>query len=309
MSIERDHQQRIIGLGLCHYNSCGKAIQDYEPLEVLGEGSYGCVWKAINKHSGDVVAIKKLKDFTCSSWKECMNLREVKALRGVGDHPNIVKLKQLIMEDNVLYLVMECMDMTLTQFMRNRVKKFADSDEVRAVVIQLFQALAHMHQSGYFHRDLKPDNILPWICGRWGLSWRVVHFNAFVSRVQFGGSMWKICRVIGTPTEETWEEGLYYAQEVLNFEFPKKYDGVDKLAELVPNADEDAIALIRWLCSWDDLKRPTAMEALRHPFFTSHYIIPKSIVTRAPKSSRAASSAKTRNTKLYLSQFKKARVV
>ncbi|KAK9095024.1 hypothetical protein Scep_026493 [Stephania cephalantha] len=358
MSIELDHQQRIIGLGLCHYNSCGKAIQDYEPLEVLGEGSYGCVWKAINKHSGDVVAIKKLKDFTCSSWKECMNLREVKALRGVGDHPNIVKLKQLIVEDNVLYLVMECMDMTLTQFMRNRVKKFADSDEVRAVAIQLFQALAHMHQSGYFHRDLKPDNILvsddvvkvadlgmarefsidgddmytKYVTTRWYRApevllrtttygpavdmWAMgaIMAELFTSMPLFRGSssvdqIWKICRVIGTPTEETWEEGLYYAQEVLNFEFPKKYDGVDKLAELVPNADEDAISLIRWLCSWDDLKRPTAMEALRHPFFTSHYIIPKSIVTRAPKSSRAASSAKTRNTKLYLSQFKKARVV
>ncbi|KAK9144702.1 hypothetical protein Sjap_004605 [Stephania japonica] len=151
----------MLGLGLRHNDSYEQVIHDYEPLEVLGEGSYGCVWKAVNKHSGDIVAIKKLKDkFNCLSWKECMNLREVKALRGVGDHPNIVKLKQLIVEDNILYLVMECMDMTLTQFMKKRVKKYADSDEVRGVAIQLFQALAQMHQKGYFHRDLKPDNIL-----------------------------------------------------------------------------------------------------------------------------------------------------
>ncbi|KAK9095040.1 LOW QUALITY PROTEIN: hypothetical protein Scep_026509 [Stephania cephalantha] len=116
MSIERDHQQRIIDLGLRLYDSNGKAIQDYE-LEVLARAHLG----ACGKPSTNTPATfhQKLKDFTCSSWKECMNLREVKALRGVGDHPNIVKLKQLIMEDNVLYLVMECMDMTLTQFMRN----------------------------------------------------------------------------------------------------------------------------------------------------------------------------------------------
>ncbi|KAK9155077.1 hypothetical protein Sjap_002557 [Stephania japonica] len=148
-------------LSLLHNNSYEKLIHDYEPLEALGEGSYGCLWKAVKKHSGDVVAIKKLKDkFNSSSWKKCMNLREVKALRGVGDYPNIVKLKQLIVEDNILHLVMECMDMTLTQFMKKRVKMFSDGDDVCGVVIQLFQALAHMHQRWYFHHDLKPDNIL-----------------------------------------------------------------------------------------------------------------------------------------------------
>ncbi|KAK9144577.1 hypothetical protein Sjap_004480 [Stephania japonica] len=79
----------------------------------------------------------------------------------------------------------------------------------------------------------------------------VVHFDAFVSRVELG--------------------------KMSDFVFTTKYVGVDKLAELMPNADEDAISLIRCLCSWDDRKRPTALEALRHPFFASHYCIPKSI--------------------------------
>ncbi|KAK9144882.1 hypothetical protein Sjap_004785 [Stephania japonica] len=88
--------------------------------------------------------------------------------------------------------------------------------------------------------------------------------------------------VIGSLTEETWEKGLYHAQEVLNFAFLKRYHGVDKLVELGPNVDEDAISLIRCLCSWDDLKRPTTMEALQHPFFANHYTVPKSIATCGP---------------------------
>ncbi|KAK9144728.1 hypothetical protein Sjap_004631 [Stephania japonica] len=355
MSIKNDHRMRGLGLGLGlrhEDDSYKKLINDYEPMEVLDEGSYGCVWKAINKQSGDFVAIKELKDdFNCFSWKECLDLREVKALRALNDHPNIVKLKQLIMEDNILYLVMECMDMTLTQFIRNKVKKFVDSDEVRCVAIQLFQALAHMHQRGYFHRDLKPDNILvfddvvkvadlgmarevstdgnemytKYVTTLWYRApevlletptygpavdmWAMgaIIAELFTSMPLFQGSspidqIWKICSVIGSPTEETWEDGLDHAQETLNFAFPKKFDGVDKLAELVPNADEDAISLIRWLCSWDDLKRPMAMEALRHPFFANHYTVPKSIATHGPNPSQAASPTKRRNAKLYLIQ-------
>ncbi|KAK9144581.1 hypothetical protein Sjap_004484 [Stephania japonica] len=305
----------------------GKQIQDYELLEILGEGSFGCVQKAVDNHTGDIVAIKELKDldFDCTSWKACLNIREVKALRDL-DHPNIIRLKQIIMENYILYLVMECMDMTLTQLMKNKVRKSSNNDQVRGVTIQLFEALAHMHKKGYFHRDLKPDNILvsndvvkvadfgmarevsmdgdklytgrvttlwyrapevlvkPSLYGPAVDMWAMgaIMAELFTSTPLFRGSnevdqVWKICSVIGTPTKETWEEGLSRAGKIFHHVFPRKYDGVDKLAELMPNADEDAISLIRWLCSWDDRKRPTALEALQHPFFASQYSIPKSI--------------------------------
>ncbi|KAK9095207.1 hypothetical protein Scep_026676 [Stephania cephalantha] len=105
--------------------------------------------------------------------------------------------------------------------------------------------------------------------------------------------IWKICSVIGTPTKETWEDGLQLGKEIRTFEFPKVYEGVDELAKLVPNADEDAMSLIRWLCSWDHWKRPTATEVLQHPFFASHYPVPKSIATCSPKL-KAPSPAKRR---------------
>ncbi|KAK9134317.1 hypothetical protein Syun_013647 [Stephania yunnanensis] len=135
----------------------------------------------------------------------------------------------------------------------------------------------------------------------------------FTSTPLFRGSnsvdqVWKICSVIGTPTKNTWEDGhghgLSHAGNIKKLMFPKAYDGVDKLAELVTNADKNAISLIRWLCSWDDRKRPTTQEVLRHPFFASHYNVPKSIVTRGP-TSPVASSAMKRKAMLYFRQFNK----
>ncbi|KAK9144573.1 hypothetical protein Sjap_004476 [Stephania japonica] len=330
---------------LGHRTSYARKIQDYDFLEAIGKGSFGCVWKAVDKHSGDVVAIKELlKDlgFDVTSWKECLNSREVKALRDL-DHPNIVKLKQLIMNSKKLYLIMEYMDMTITQFMSKKV--IDHNNKVRNVAIQLFQALAYMHQKGYFHRDLKPDNILvshgvvkladlgmsrevsmggdklytDYVTTRWYRApevlvspslygpavdmWAMgaIMAELFTLRPLFRGSnglnqVWKICSVIGTPTKETWDEGLVRAGKLMNILFPETHEGVDKLAELMPNAGEDAISLIRWLCSWDDRKRPTALEALRHPYLTSHYTVPKSIETRGP-TSRAPLSAKKRNAK------------
>ncbi|KAK9102872.1 hypothetical protein Sjap_020126 [Stephania japonica] len=236
-------------LGLCYDNSYEKVIHDYEPQKTLDEGSYGCVWKSVKKHSGDVVAIKKIKDeFNCSSLKECMNLREVKALRGVGDHPAVEDLG-----------------------MAREVLTNGDEMYTKYVTILWYRALEVLLET--------PTYTLAVDMRAKGLSLRKV--------------IWKV--------------RLYHPQEELNFTFPKKYGSVDKLDELVPNTDEDAISLIRWLCSWVDLKRLMTIEALRHPFFANNYTIPKSMVTHGPKMSRAVSSAKRKNTK-YLNQFKKARV-
>ncbi|XP_019420617.1 PREDICTED: cyclin-dependent kinase F-4-like, partial [Lupinus angustifolius] len=65
-----------------------------------------------------------------------------------------------------------------------------------------------------------------------------------------------------------------------------------QLSVLVPSAGADAISLITSLCSWDPCKRPTASEALQHPFFQSCFYIPPSLRTRAV--ARAPPSAGTR---------------
>ncbi|XP_049935894.1 cyclin-dependent kinase F-4-like isoform X2 [Nymphaea colorata] len=132
-------------------------MDKYKALNGLGEGTYGNVWKAINCQTGETVAIKKLKK-KYYSWEECLNLREVQSLRKLN-HPNIVKLKELIRENNLLYFVFEYMECNLYEVMKTRSIPFTEA-EVRNWCFQVFQALAYMHQCGYFHRDLKPENLL-----------------------------------------------------------------------------------------------------------------------------------------------------
>ncbi|PNY11949.1 cyclin-dependent kinase [Trifolium pratense] len=129
----------------------------YKLIKEVGDGTFGSVWRAISKETGEVVAIKKMKK-KYYSWEECVNLREVKSLRKMN-HQNIVKLKEVIRESDILYFVFEYMECNLYQLMKDREKLFSES-EIRNWCFQVFQGLAYMHQRGYFHRDLKPENLL-----------------------------------------------------------------------------------------------------------------------------------------------------
>ncbi|KAL5224143.1 hypothetical protein ABZP36_010782 [Zizania latifolia] len=132
-------------------------MERYKIIKEVGDGTFGSVWRAINKESGEVVAIKKMKK-KYYSWEECINLREVKSLRRMN-HPNIVKLKEVIRENDMLFFVFEYMECNLYQLMKSKGKAFSET-EIRNWCFQIFQALSHMHQRGYFHRDLKPENLL-----------------------------------------------------------------------------------------------------------------------------------------------------
>ena len=92
------------------------------------------------------------------SWEECMNLREIKSLQKIR-HPNIVRLKEVIREDNNLYMIFEYMNENLYELMKKRDHLFPES-VVKNILFQVMQGLAYMHKYGFFHRDLKPENLL-----------------------------------------------------------------------------------------------------------------------------------------------------
>ncbi|KAL4137738.1 hypothetical protein PRIC2_001252 [Phytophthora ramorum] len=80
----------------------------YKVTKQLGDGTYGSVLKAVNRQSGEVVAVKRMKK-KFYSWEECMQLREVNSLKKLN-HPNIIKLKEVIRENDELYFVFEYME-------------------------------------------------------------------------------------------------------------------------------------------------------------------------------------------------------
>ncbi|NXL38906.1 ICK kinase, partial [Glaucidium brasilianum] len=129
----------------------------YTTIRQLGDGTYGSVLLGRSIESGELIAIKKMKR-KFYSWEECMNLREVKSLKKLN-HANVVKLKEVIRENDHLYFVFEYMKENLYQLMKERNKLFPEST-VRNIMYQILQGLAFIHKNGFFHRDLKPENLL-----------------------------------------------------------------------------------------------------------------------------------------------------
>uniref|UniRef100_K3X6H3 non-specific serine/threonine protein kinase n=1 Tax=Globisporangium ultimum (strain ATCC 200006 / CBS 805.95 / DAOM BR144) TaxID=431595 RepID=K3X6H3_GLOUD len=129
----------------------------YKITKQLGDGTYGSVLKAVNRQSGEVVAVKKMKK-KFYSWEECMQLREVNSLKKLN-HPNIIKLKEVIRENDELYFVFEYMENNLYEAMKKRDRHFPES-KIRNLMYQMLQGLAFMHKHSFFHRDIKPENML-----------------------------------------------------------------------------------------------------------------------------------------------------
>ncbi|PWA25849.1 hypothetical protein CCH79_00001575, partial [Gambusia affinis] len=129
----------------------------YTTLRQLGDGTYGSVILGRCLESGELVAIKKMKR-KFYSWEECMNLREVKSLKKLN-HANVIKLKEVIRENDHLYFIFEYMKENLYQLMKDRTRLFPES-AVRNIMFQILQGLAFIHKHGFFHRDMKPENLL-----------------------------------------------------------------------------------------------------------------------------------------------------
>ncbi|XP_044473789.1 mitogen-activated protein kinase 19 [Mangifera indica] len=134
----------------------------YKILEVIGKGSYGVVCAAIDTHTGEKVAIKKIHDVFEHISDAIRILREVKFLRLLR-HPDIVEIKRIMLppskrEFRDIYVVFELMESDLHQVIK------ANDDLTREhhqfFLYQMLRALKYMHTANVYHRDLKPKNIL-----------------------------------------------------------------------------------------------------------------------------------------------------
>ncbi|KRZ70011.1 Serine/threonine-protein kinase MAK [Trichinella papuae] len=92
------------------------------------------------------------------SWEEAMGLREVKSLKKMN-HINVVKLKEVIRENDTLYFIFEYMKENLYEMMKRRDTPFPHSI-ICNIIAQILNGLAYIHKHGFFHRDMKPENVL-----------------------------------------------------------------------------------------------------------------------------------------------------
>ncbi|KRY75368.1 Serine/threonine-protein kinase MAK [Trichinella pseudospiralis] len=149
--------------GYLLYKSCsiimnGSILANrYRLLKEIGDGTFGEVWLAKRLSSNEKVAIKKMKK-KYYSWEEAMGLREVKSLKKMN-HINVVKLKEVIRENDTLYFIFEYMKENLYEMMKRRDTPFPHS-VICNIIAQILNGLAYIHKHGFFHRDMKPENVL-----------------------------------------------------------------------------------------------------------------------------------------------------
>jgi serine/threonine-protein kinase len=134
-------------------------IPGYRLVEKLGQGSMGTVYKGVQRSLNRVVAIKVMPPELGRNVNFVRRfLREARAVAKLN-HPNIVSGIDVGEIGGWRYFVMEFIDgVTVGDIL----KRGGAMDERRSIRIihQVAQALAHAHQYGMVHRDIKPDNIM-----------------------------------------------------------------------------------------------------------------------------------------------------
>ncbi|KAF7822275.1 mitogen-activated protein kinase 9-like [Senna tora] len=287
----------------------------YQVQEVVGKGSYGVVGSAIDTHTGEKVAIKKINDVFEHVSDATRILREIKLLR-LLKHPDIVEIKHIMLppsrrEFRDIYVVFELMESDLHQVIR--ANDDLTPEHHQFFLYQLLRGLKYIHTANVFHRDLKPKNIL----ANADCKLKICDFG--LARVSFNDAPSAIFWTY-TPAIDIWSIGCIFAEMLCGKPlFPGKnvVHQLDLMTDLLgtppaesisrirnekarrylssmrkkqpvplsqkfPNADPLALRLLERLLAFDPKDRPTAEEALADPYFRGLANVDREPVSNQP---------------------------
>jgi len=131
----------------------------YQKLEKIGEGTYGIVYKAKDKKSGELLALKKIRLEAEDEGIPSTAIREISLLKQL-QHPNIVRLYDVVHTEKKLTLVFEFLDQDLKKYLDACGDNGLEGYTVKSFLYQLLSGIAYCHQHRVLHRDLKPQNLL-----------------------------------------------------------------------------------------------------------------------------------------------------
>ena len=137
-------------------------MDKYKKIEKLGEGTYGVVYKARHKETGDIVSLKRIRLDDEEEGLPSTAVREISLLRTLH-HPHIVRLLDILSSEKKLTLVFEYLDTDLKRWLEANTPSSPDPEflhVVKSFMQQLLEGVAYCHQRMVLHRDLKPQNLL-----------------------------------------------------------------------------------------------------------------------------------------------------
>ncbi|GAA3672938.1 serine/threonine-protein kinase [Nonomuraea antimicrobica] len=211
----------------------------YVLLDEIGAGAMGTVWRARQRDTGEIVAVKLLRDGLAGDPDLVLRFVQERNVMRALRHPNIVTVRDFVIEGDRLALVMDLIEgADLRTLLRQR--GTLPPAEAARLTARIADALAAAHAVGIVHRDVKPGNVL--IEGATGQV-RLTDFG--VARIVHGPGLTQTSSVLGTPA--------YLAPEVADGDAPTAAVDVyalgliayELLAGRPPFAGEHPMALLR----------------------------------------------------------------
>uniref|UniRef100_A0A672IC01 cyclin-dependent kinase n=1 Tax=Salarias fasciatus TaxID=181472 RepID=A0A672IC01_SALFA len=137
-----------------------RSVEEFQCLNRIEEGTYGVVYRAKDKKTDEIVALKRLKMEKEKEGFPITSLREINTILK-AQHPNIVTVREIVVGSNMdkIYIVMNYVEHDLKSLMETMKQPFLPG-EVKTLMIQLLRGVRHLHDNWILHRDLKTSNLL-----------------------------------------------------------------------------------------------------------------------------------------------------
>uniref|UniRef100_A0A8C9P1D0 non-specific serine/threonine protein kinase n=1 Tax=Spermophilus dauricus TaxID=99837 RepID=A0A8C9P1D0_SPEDA len=239
----------------------------YDIIEVLGKGTFGEVAKGWRRSTGEMVAIKILKNDTYRSRIIKNELKLLRCMRGLDpDEAHIIRFLEFFHDALKFYLVFELLEQNLFEFQKENNFAPLPARHIRTVTLQVLRALARLKELAIIHADLKPENIMLVDQTRCPFRVKVIDFGS--------ASIFSEVRYVKEPYIQS---RFYRAPEILlGLPFCEKVDVWSLgcvMAELhlgwplYPGNNE--YDQVRYICETQGLPKPHLLHASRkaHHFF------------------------------------------
>ncbi|XP_053157670.1 cyclin-dependent kinase 3 isoform X3 [Hemicordylus capensis] len=226
----------------------------FQKVEKIGEGTYGVVYKARNKQTGQLVALKKIRLDSETEGVPSTAIREISLLKELK-HANIVRLLDVVHSQKKLYLVFE--------YLYQDLKKYMDSSRTGELPLSLVKVVTLWYRA--------PEILLG--CKYYSTAvdiWSIgcIFAEMVTRKALFPGDseidqLFRIFRTLGTPTESVWPGVTQLPDYKGNFpKWPRK-----EMKVVIPNLGRDGRDLLAHLLLYDPNRRISAKAALTHQYF------------------------------------------